>query len=69
MVLAFKLPSGAEMHEPPYTEEEELEFYRRTGGGPISILHSDEAAAKRLEARLNLAKLQAKGTAEGRPKS
>lgn len=53
MVLAFKLPNGAEMHEPPYTEEEELEFYRRIGGGPVSILHDPEAM-KRLEARLRL---------------
>ena len=68
MVLAFKLPSGAEMHEPPYTEEEEMEIYRRIGGGPISILHDPEAM-KRLEARLNLAKLQAKATAKEQPKS
>jgi len=51
MVLAFKLPNGAEMHEPPYTEEEELEFYRRIGGGPVAILHDPEML-KRLEARL-----------------
>lgn len=57
MVLAFKLPCGFEMHEPPYTEEEEMEFYRRIGGGPISILHDPEAM-KRLEARLKLAQKQ-----------
>lgn len=57
MVLAFKLPNGAEMHEPPYTEEEEMEFYRRIGGGPISILHDPEAM-KCLEARLKLAQKQ-----------
>lgn len=51
MVLAFKLPCGFEMHEPPYTEEEELEFYRRIGGGPVAILHDPERM-KRLEARL-----------------
>ena len=26
--------------EPPYTEEEEMDFYRRVGGGPVSILHA-----------------------------
>ncbi|MET3995033.1 hypothetical protein ABID65_006699 [Bradyrhizobium sp. S3.9.2] len=25
--------------EPPYTEDEEDEFYRRIGGGPVAILH------------------------------
>ena len=54
MVLAFKLPNGAEMHEPPYTEEEELEAYRRMAAGPKTILHSDPEMLKRLEARLRL---------------
>jgi hypothetical protein len=26
-------------HEPPYTEEEELDFYRRIANGPFTILH------------------------------
>lgn len=34
-----------------------MEFYRRIGGGPISILHDPEAM-KRLEARLKLAQKQ-----------
>lgn len=55
MVLAFRLPCGAEMHEPPYTEAEEMELYRRIAGGPISILRSQAEAEKRLEARLGLA--------------
>jgi hypothetical protein len=25
-------------HEPPFTEDEEDEFYRRVGGGPVAIL-------------------------------
>lgn len=57
MVLAFKLPNGAEMHEPPYTDEEEMDFYRRIGCGPIAILHDPEAM-KRLEARLKLPEKQ-----------
>jgi len=32
-------------HEPPYTEEEEMEFYRRVGGGPVSILHAPKHEA------------------------
>ena len=35
--------NGGEYHEPPYTEEEEAEFYRRFGGGPVS-LHAYEGA-------------------------
>jgi hypothetical protein len=31
--------------EPPYTEEEEMDFYRRIGGGPVSILHAPKTAA------------------------
>jgi hypothetical protein len=27
-------------HEPPYTWEEEQEFYRRIGGGPKTLLHA-----------------------------
>jgi hypothetical protein len=29
-------------HEPPYTEEEEADFYRRVGDGPVSILHASK---------------------------
>jgi hypothetical protein len=32
-------------NEPPYTEEEEMDFYRRIGGGPVSILHAPKSAA------------------------
>ncbi len=32
-------------HEPPYTEAEEDEFYRRVGGGPVSIIHAPKPAA------------------------
>jgi hypothetical protein len=65
MVLAFKLPCGAEMHEPPYTEEE-MEFYRRVGNGPVAILHSDPEMVKRLEARLRIAERE--NTEKPKPK-
>jgi len=32
-------------HEPPYTEEEEADFYRRVGGGPVAILRGPKPAA------------------------
>jgi hypothetical protein len=32
--------NGGWYEEPPYTEEEEMDFYRRVGGGPVSILHA-----------------------------
>jgi hypothetical protein len=31
-------------HEPPYTWEEEQEFYRRIGGGPKVVLHAPRPA-------------------------
>ena len=40
MVVAFKIdtPNGPiEGHEPPYTEEEEMEAYRRMAGGPVQM--------------------------------
>ena len=29
---------GGGWHEPPYTKEEEEEFYRRVGNGPVTIV-------------------------------
>jgi len=29
--------SGMRIHEPPYTKAEEDEFYRRIGGGPVTV--------------------------------
>jgi hypothetical protein len=31
---------GYGWHEPPYTKEEERDFYRRVGGGPKVVLHA-----------------------------
>ena len=45
--------NGTYYHEPPYTEEEEMAFYKMAdnGDGPITILHpqSPPAAPKREE--------------------
>jgi len=37
------------IHEPPYTKAEEDEFYRRIGGGPITVARpaSDRKATER----------------------
>ena len=32
-----KTKTGAEYHEPPYTPEEDADFYRRVGGGPLAF--------------------------------
>jgi hypothetical protein len=31
-------PNGTPYREPPYTAAEEAEFYRRVGGGPVSVV-------------------------------
>jgi hypothetical protein len=37
---------GGAFHEPPYTWEEEQDFYRRIGGGPKTLLHAPTPAPK-----------------------
>ena len=37
MVKKF-YPNGDAYHEPPYTWEEDMEYYRRTSGGPITVV-------------------------------
>ena len=32
-------PEGHVYHEPPYTKEEQDDFYRRVGSGPVTIVH------------------------------
>jgi hypothetical protein len=44
MVVKVRLPSGAELHEPPYTKEEIADFYKRVGGGPIAVSRSGTRA-------------------------
>jgi hypothetical protein len=36
---------GGVWHEPPYTWDEEMDFYGRVGGGPVAILHAPKPAA------------------------
>jgi hypothetical protein len=37
MVVKYITPAGSRIHEPPYTEAEEDEFYGRIGGGPVTV--------------------------------
>ena len=49
MVLKYVTKNGMRIHEPPYTQAEEDEFYRRVGGGPITVARpaSDRKASER----------------------
>jgi len=37
---------GGFFHEPPYTPEEERDFYRRMSGGPKTLLHAPKPDPK-----------------------
>jgi len=37
MILKYVTKNGMRIHEPPYTKVEKDEFYRRIGGGPITV--------------------------------
>lgn len=39
--------NGSYYHEPPYTEEEELDFYKRICSGPLTILHGARPPAEK----------------------
>lgn len=39
--------NGTYYHEPPYTEEEDLDFYRRVANGPFTILHGPRPSAEK----------------------
>jgi hypothetical protein len=46
MVFVPTDDKGHGFHEPPYTEEEEMEFYRRTGGAKsLTIYRSQRPGA------------------------
>jgi len=49
MVLKYVSKTGSRIYGPPYTEAEEDEFYRRVGGGPITVARpaSDRKASER----------------------
>src|SRR5262249_51983388 len=35
--MVVKIINGMRIQEPPYTQAEEDEFYRRVGGGPVTV--------------------------------
>jgi hypothetical protein len=37
MVVKYITPGGSRIHEPPYTQAEEDEIYRRVSSGPVTI--------------------------------
>lgn len=41
------LPNGLVYHEPPFTTEEQIEFYRKFGGSPRAILRGARRAPNR----------------------
>jgi hypothetical protein len=43
MVKVYSKDGTVLFEEPPYTWEEEQEFYRRMGGGPKVVLHAPAA--------------------------
>ena len=49
MVLKYIIKTGSRIYGPPYTEAKEDDFYRRVGGGPITVARpaSDRKASER----------------------
>jgi hypothetical protein len=39
MILKYVTKGGSRVYGPPYTKEEEADFYRRNAGGPITVAH------------------------------
>ena len=37
VTIVVKIINGMRIHEPPYTQAEEDEFYRRVGRGPVTV--------------------------------
>ena len=37
MVLILNTKGGGQLHGPPYTKAEERDFYKRIGGGPLTV--------------------------------
>jgi hypothetical protein len=42
-MVRVKGADGGYFHEPPYTWEEEQDFYRRVSNGPITVVHAPAA--------------------------
>jgi hypothetical protein len=46
MVIKYVCPkTGAKLHGPPYTKEEEADFYRRWNSGPLTVYRGDDRKA------------------------
>jgi len=45
-MVQFLSPKGYIMHEPPYTQEEEDDLYRRMAAGPKTILRTSRPRLK-----------------------
>jgi hypothetical protein len=43
MVPKYVTKSGLRVHGPPYTKEEEADFYRRNANGPITVARRADA--------------------------
>ena len=46
MVLKYITKNGVRYHEPPYTKEQEAEFYRCVGRGPITVARPAKATER-----------------------
>jgi hypothetical protein len=44
MMVRRKTNAGNYYYEPPYTPEEDADFYRRFGGGPIAFTRLDPSS-------------------------
>ena len=47
--MVVKIINGMRIHEPPYTQAEDDEFYKRVGRGPVTVAHpaGDRKASER----------------------
>jgi len=46
MVLKYVTKNGVRYHEPPYAKEQEAEFYRCVGRGPITVARPAKATER-----------------------
>lgn len=51
-MVRVRTETGGYFHEPPYTEDEELELYRRMTEGPFTVLHRPAPASTQQTAPL-----------------
>jgi hypothetical protein len=45
MVIKFVTKNGTRVHGPPYTKDEEADFYRRWNTGPLTVYRGDDRKA------------------------